>query len=200
MSKAREITVLTDVSLITCIVQRGVADRIISAAHDAGAQGATVFYARGTGVRERLGLLEPGQRIVEATSGNTGIAFSYFARLKGYEITIVMPENMTDERKEIIRNLDADLVLCSDIIVAGEGARFGYPPARVWGTPTTAMWVYRMGLERAKRYLLTGDEIGAAEAEEIGLILEAVPDEELQSHAMALARRMARRGSSGSHR
>ena len=63
---------------------------------------------------ERLGLLRPGQRIVEATSGNTGIAFSYFARLKGYEITIVMPENMTDERKEIIRNLDADLVLCSE--------------------------------------------------------------------------------------
>jgi len=85
-----------------------------------------------------------------------------------------------------------DLVLCADIIVAGEGARFGYPPARVWGTPTTAMWVYRMGLERAKRYLLTGDEIGAIEAEEVGLILEAVPDEELQSHAMALARRMAR--------
>jgi cysteine synthase A len=62
---------------------------------------------------ERLGLLESGQRIVEATSGNTGIALSYFARLKGYEITIVMPENMTEERKEIIRNLDADLVLCS---------------------------------------------------------------------------------------
>jgi nitrogen regulatory protein PII len=57
MSHAREITVLTDVCLITCIVQRGAADRIISAAHDAGAQGATVFYARGTGVRERLGLL-----------------------------------------------------------------------------------------------------------------------------------------------
>jgi len=85
-----------------------------------------------------------------------------------------------------------DLVLCADIIVAGEGASFGYPPSRVWGTPTTAMWVYRMGLERAKRYLLTGDEIPATEAEEIGLILEAVPDQELQSHAMALALRMAR--------
>ena len=41
-----------------------------------------------------------------------------------------------------------DMVLCADLIVAGEGAVFGYPPARVWGTPTTAMWVYRMGLER----------------------------------------------------
>jgi enoyl-CoA hydratase len=85
-----------------------------------------------------------------------------------------------------------DMVLCADLIVAGEGAVFGYPPSRVWGTPTTAMWVYRMGLERAKRYLLTGDEIPAAEAARIGLILEAVPDERLQEHAMALAERMAR--------
>ena len=85
-----------------------------------------------------------------------------------------------------------DLVLCSDMIVAGDGASFGYPPSRVWGTPTTAMWVYRLGLERAKRYLLTGDEIPAPEAARIGLILESVPDDELQDHAMALARRMAR--------
>jgi enoyl-CoA hydratase len=85
-----------------------------------------------------------------------------------------------------------DLVLCADLIVAGEGASFGYPPARVWGTPTTAMWVYRMGLEQAKRYLLTGDEIRAPEAARIGMILEAVPDERLQEHAFALAARMAR--------
>jgi enoyl-CoA hydratase len=84
-----------------------------------------------------------------------------------------------------------DMVLCADIIIAGEGASFGYPPSRVWGTPTTAMWVYRMGLERAKRYLLTGDEITAPEAARIGLILETVPDDELQDHAMAFARRMA---------
>ena len=85
-----------------------------------------------------------------------------------------------------------DMVLCADLIVAGEDARFGYPPARVWGTPTTAMWVYRMGLERAKRYLLTGDEIPAQEAVEIGMVLEMVPDAELQDHALALAKRMAR--------
>jgi enoyl-CoA hydratase len=85
-----------------------------------------------------------------------------------------------------------DMVLCADLIVAGEGARFGYPPSRAWGTPTTAMWVYRMGLERAKRYLLTGDEIPADEAARIGLVLETVPDQRLQEHAFALARRMAR--------
>ena len=85
-----------------------------------------------------------------------------------------------------------DMVLCADLIVAGESARFGYPPSRVWCTPTTAMWVYRMGLERAKRYMLTGDEIPAKKAAEIGLILETVPDAELDGHARALARRMAR--------
>jgi enoyl-CoA hydratase len=85
-----------------------------------------------------------------------------------------------------------DLVLCADLIVAAENAVFGYPPSRVWGTPTTAMWVYRLGLERAKRYLLTGDEIPAAEAARIGLILEVVPDDELEARATALATRMAR--------
>jgi enoyl-CoA hydratase len=84
-----------------------------------------------------------------------------------------------------------DMVLCADLIVAAESARFGYPPSRVWGTPTTAMWVYRMGLERAKRYLLTGDEITAAKAVELGLVLESVPDADLLAHATALARRMA---------
>lgn len=84
-----------------------------------------------------------------------------------------------------------DMVLCADIIFAGEGARFGYPPSRVWGTPTTAMWVYRLGFEKAKRYLLTGDEIPAPEAARIGLILETVPDDELLERATAFARRMA---------
>ena len=85
-----------------------------------------------------------------------------------------------------------DMVLCADLIIAGDSASFGYPPSRVWGTPTTAMWVYRLGLERAKRYLLTGDEIPASEAAAAGLILEAVPDDELQDRAMALAQRMAK--------
>jgi len=54
---AKEITVLTDASLITCIVQRGIADGIVAAAIEAGAQGATIYHAHGSGVRERLGVL-----------------------------------------------------------------------------------------------------------------------------------------------
>jgi len=84
-----------------------------------------------------------------------------------------------------------DLVLCADIVIAADDATFGYPPSRVWGTPTTAMWVYRMGFERAKRYLLTGDEIPARTAADIGLILECVPAASLLDHAMGLAQRMA---------
>ena len=62
---------------------------------------------------ERRGLLRPGTRIVEATSGNTGIALAWMGRQRGYPVTIVMPEDMTEERKAMIRALGADLVLCS---------------------------------------------------------------------------------------
>jgi enoyl-CoA hydratase len=86
-----------------------------------------------------------------------------------------------------------DLVLNADLIIAGESARFGYPPARVWGIPEAPwLWVARLGLEQAKRYLLTGDEIDAEEAARLGLVLECVPDDELFERASALAQRMAR--------
>lgn len=85
-----------------------------------------------------------------------------------------------------------DMVLNADLIVAGESARFGYPPARVWGIPEAPwVWVARLGLERAKRYLFTGDELTAAEAAGAGMILEAVPDDELLDRATALADRIA---------
>ncbi len=85
-----------------------------------------------------------------------------------------------------------DMVLNADLIVAGESASFGYPPARVWGVPEAPwVWVARLGLERAKRYLFTGDEIPAPEAARLGLILECVPDDRLVDHARTLAQRMA---------
>src|SRR3546814_8536911 len=60
-----------------------------------------------------------------------------------------------------------------------EDARIGYPPVRVWGVPTPAMWVYRLGPQMAKRMMMTGDLIDGREAERIGLALEAVPEAEL---------------------
>ncbi len=85
----------------------------------------------------------------------------------------------------------SDIALCCDLVVMAEEARIGYPPARVWGVPTPAMWVYRLGAERAKRMLLTGDLVGGREAKAMGLVLEAVPEAELDAAVERLARRMA---------
>jgi enoyl-CoA hydratase len=85
-----------------------------------------------------------------------------------------------------------DMILNADLIVAGEAARFGYPPARVWGVPEAPwVWVARLGLERAKRYLFTGDELTGREAADAGMILECVADDALEAHANALAQRIA---------
>lgn len=85
-----------------------------------------------------------------------------------------------------------DLVLWADLIIASEDAVFGYPTSRVWGVPTNPMWIHRVGFQQAKRYLLTGDEIPAAKAVEIGLALETVPRDRLDEHCFALVSRMAR--------
>jgi len=85
----------------------------------------------------------------------------------------------------------SDIALCADLVVMAEDARIGYPPARVWGCPTTAMWVYRLGAERAKRLLLTGDLIDGREAARIGLVSEAVPAADLDARVGALADRIA---------
>ena len=85
----------------------------------------------------------------------------------------------------------SDFALCSDLIVCAEDCRIGYPPARVWGSPTTAMWMYRLGLERSKRLLLTGDPLDGRRAVEWGLASECWPLEELEDRGRALAERVA---------
>jgi len=84
----------------------------------------------------------------------------------------------------------SDIALCCDMVVMAEDAKIGYPPSRVWGCPTTAMWVYRLGAERAKWMLLTGDLITGREAEDMGLVLQAVPEAELDAHVDQLAARI----------
>jgi enoyl-CoA hydratase len=84
-----------------------------------------------------------------------------------------------------------DMALCSDLLVIGADARIGYPPARVWGTPTTSIWVHRIGPEKAKRLLFTGDLITGTQAQEWGLAIEAPPPEELDERFEELLRRIA---------
>ncbi|MCA9633713.1 MAG: crotonase/enoyl-CoA hydratase family protein [Myxococcales bacterium] len=85
----------------------------------------------------------------------------------------------------------SDIALCCDLLVMADDAKIGYPPARVWGCPTTAMWVYRLGAQLAKRMLLTGDLMDGKEAARVGLAAEAVEESALDAHVQALAERMA---------
>jgi enoyl-CoA hydratase len=84
----------------------------------------------------------------------------------------------------------SDIALCSDMIIMADNAEIGYMPSRVWGTPTTAMWVHRIGPEKAKKMLFTGDKINGKEAEKIGLVLESVSPEKLDERVEALANRI----------
>ena len=85
-----------------------------------------------------------------------------------------------------------DMALCSDLLSIADDAKIGYPPARVWGSPTTAMWAQRLGPMRAKRLLLTGDSLTGAEAAEWGLATEAAPAAELDERFERLLERVAR--------
>jgi len=85
-----------------------------------------------------------------------------------------------------------DMALCSDLLVVADDATIGYPPARVWGSPTTALWAHRLGVQRAARLLLTGDCVSGRQAAEWGLACESWPAGELDERCEALVRRVAR--------
>ncbi len=84
-----------------------------------------------------------------------------------------------------------DMALCSDLLVIADDARIGYPPARVWGVPTSMLWAHKIGDQRAKRLLFTGDLITGAEALDWGLAIEAPPAAELDDVFEALVQRIA---------
>jgi enoyl-CoA hydratase len=85
-----------------------------------------------------------------------------------------------------------DMALCSDLLVIAADAKIGYPPARVWGSPTTSLWAYRLGPQRAKRLLFTGDSLSGVEALEWGLAIEAPAAEALEERTEILVQRIAR--------
>lgn len=85
-----------------------------------------------------------------------------------------------------------DMALCSDLLIIEDRAKIGYPPARVWGVPTTALWVFRIGAEKAKRLLFTGDSLSGTEAVEWGLASEAASADRLDERFESLLERIAR--------
>ena len=84
-----------------------------------------------------------------------------------------------------------DMALCSDLLVIAEDAKIGYPPARVWGSPTTSIWFHRIGLEKAKRLLFTGDCLTGKQALEWGMATECAPADQLDERFEALLSRIA---------
>jgi enoyl-CoA hydratase len=85
-----------------------------------------------------------------------------------------------------------DMALCSDLLVIAEDAKIGYPPARVWGSPTTSIWAFRIGAEKAKRLLFTGDCLNGREAVEWGLATECAPADQVDARFETLLERIAR--------
>lgn len=85
-----------------------------------------------------------------------------------------------------------DMALCSDLIVIENDAKIGYPPARVWGSPTTSLWAYRIGVAKAKRLLFTGDCLSGREAVEWGLATESASADILDDRFESLVERIAR--------
>lgn len=141
-----------------------------------------------------------GYDLRDFAESGVGTQAAVWDPLKDYQ---VMKRN-TDDFMSLFRSLKptickvqgfavaggSDIALCCDLVVMAEDARIGYMPARVWGCPTTAMWVYRLGAERAKRMLLTGDTIDGRQAADWGLVLEAVPAGSLDDRVEELADRI----------
>ncbi len=85
----------------------------------------------------------------------------------------------------------SDFALCCDLIVASDDAVIGTPYSRMWGAYLSGMWIYRLGLARAKEHALTGKPLSGREAADVELINEAVPFEELEARVAALAEQLA---------
>jgi enoyl-CoA hydratase len=85
----------------------------------------------------------------------------------------------------------SDMALCADLVIASEDARIGTPYSRMWGSYLTGMWLYRLGLTKAKEYALTGRPLSGLEAADAGLINRAVPFAELESTVASEAERLA---------
>ena len=142
--------------------------------------------------------LDAGTRLEDATQRAQGGNWDPVRDYQGMSRNVRVFMSLWESPKPVIAQIHGwcvgggtDMALCADLIYVADDAQIGYPPARVWGEPTTVMWVYRLGLEHAKRLMLTGESLSGAEAERVGLASRAVPAAELPSVVDEMARRLA---------
>lgn len=135
----------------------------------------------------------PGEGATHAASGHTMERDVWFL-----EQATRMRMTIWEMHKPVIAGIHGhclaggtDIAFLCDIVIAADDAKIGYPPVRALGSPVNHMWTYLVGPQWAKRLLLTGDTISGAEADRIGLVLKAVPSEQLDAELDDLAGRMA---------
>jgi enoyl-CoA hydratase len=128
---------------------------------------------------------DPGMDVYHASNCFTGGIPVFMGLWRGLKPTIAKVHGWC-------LGAGSEMALCADLVVASDDARFGTPYARVWGCHLTGMWIYRLGLAKAKYYALTGEWISGKEAAEIELINFSCPLEQLDARVVALADKLAR--------
>ncbi len=128
---------------------------------------------------------DPGKDVIGVTNQYTSYINTFMGLWRGSKPTIAKVHGYCVGG-------GSELALCADLVVASDDARFGTPYSRVWGCHLTGMWVYRLGLAKAKYYALTGEWISGKEAAEVELINFSYPLEELDRRTQELAEKLAR--------
>ena len=128
---------------------------------------------------------DPGQDVIGVTGQYTSYINTFMGLWRGSKPTIAKVHGYCVGG-------GSELALCADLVVAADDARFGTPYSRVWGCHLTGMWVYRLGLAKAKYYALTGEWISGKEAADVELINFSYPLEDLDQRTQELAEKLAR--------
>ena len=163
-----------------------------------GAGEVRVIVLRGAGRAFCAGYDLQGAPQAEAAAQERGGGWDPVRDFRGMSENVRAFMSLWESQKPVIAQVHGwcvgggtDMALCADLIFMAEDAHMGYPPSRIWGTPTTCMWVYRLGLEQAKRLMLTGEAVDGREAERIGLVSRAVPAERLAEEVESFAEKLA---------
>ena len=161
-------------------------------------QGVRVIVLRGAGRSFCAGYDLQGAPQAEVAAQERTGGWDPVMDFRGMSANVRSFMSLWESRKPVIAQVHGwcvgggtDMALCSDLIFMAEDARIGYPPSRIWGTPTTCMWVYRLGLEHAKRLMLTGEALDGREAERLGLVSKAVPADRLAQEVESFAEKLA---------
>jgi enoyl-CoA hydratase len=131
------------------------------------------------------GRWDPGKDFAMATSASTGPVPKFMSIWRS-------PKPVICQVHGWCVGGGSDMALCADLVIASDDARIGTPYSRMWGSYLTGMWLYRLGLAKAKEHALTGKPLSGREAAAVELINESVPFSELESTVRAQAEQLAR--------